>query len=246
MLELTGIQLLLLIGAAVIIGFSKTGIAGATLPAIAMIAYTFGGKLSSGVMLTMLILGDLLAVYNYGKYGKFKDVMKVLPPAVIGIVLGAVIGNFLNDTQFKILLGIIVTVCLILLIYREIVKKSVEVPENKFYHMVVGIVSGFASMVGNAAGPIFSVYLLSMSFDKNKFIGTTSWFFFVINLIKLPFHIFLWKTITMDTLKYTGYMLPFIVLGALLGVFLVKRINERHYKILVIIMTAIAAVRLIV
>ena len=246
MLGLTVDQMVLLIGAAVIIGFSKTGITGATLPAVAMIAYTFGGKSSSGIMLTMLIAGDLVAIYNYSKYGKLKDVMKVLPPAVIGISLGAIIGNYLNDAQFKLLMGIIVAICLILLIYKELAKKSFKVPQNKYFHTAVGIISGFASMVGNAAGPIFTLYMLSLSFEKNKFIGTSAWFFLIVNIIKVPFHVFLWKTISFDTLKYTGIMLPFILLGALLGIYFVKRINEKHYKILVIIITAIAAVRLMV
>lgn len=244
-MELTGIQLVLLIGAAIIIGFSKTGITGATLPAVAMIAYTFGAKQSSGIMLTMLIVGDFLAVFSYGRFGKFKDVINVLPPTIIGIVFGAVIGNYLNDVQFKFLLGIIVTICLILLIYNELSGKTVKVPNNPIYYTSVGIVSGFSSMVGNAAGPIFSVYLLTLSYDKNKFMGTTSWFFLIVNLLKLPFLIFLWKTVSFDTIKYTGFMLPFIGLGALLGVYFVKKINEKLFRMLVIIMTALAAIKLL-
>ena len=244
MIELTWLHWGLLIISAMIIGFSKTGITGATLPAVAMIAYTFGAKASSGVMLTMLMVGDLLAVYNYRRDGKLKDVMKVLPPAVIGIVLGALIGKYLNDDQFKLLMGIIVVICLVLLVYKEIAKKTIDVSNNRLFHIGSGIVSGFSSMVGNAAGPLFSIYMLSLSFEKKKFIGTTAWFFFAVNLIKIPFHVFLWGTITLETMKYTVYMIPFILLGAALGVYFVKKINEKHFKIIVIIMTALAALRL--
>jgi len=52
------------------------------------------------------------------------------------------------------------------------------------------VLSGFASMIGNAAGPIFAIYLLALGFTKNNFIGANSWFFFMINLIKLPLQIF--------------------------------------------------------
>ncbi len=245
-MELTGIQLLLFIVAAIAIGFSKTGVTGATLPAVALIACTFGAKQSSGIMLTMLIIGDFLAVFNYGKYGKFKDVMRVLPPALAGLLLGGVVGGFLNDAQFKFLLGIIISICSVLLVCQEKSGKTIKVPDHPFYHVMVGILSGFSSMVGNAAGPIFSVYLLSLSFDKNKFMGTTSWFFLIVNLLKLPFLIFSWHTVNLGTVKYTVYMLPCILIGALLGVYFIKKINERLFKMLVIIMTTLAAVRLLI
>jgi uncharacterized membrane protein YfcA len=246
MFGLTDLQIFLLIGAAIIIGFSKTGIPGATLPAVAMVAYSFGGKLSSGIMLTALIAADIPAICTYGKYGKFKDVMRVLPPAVAGIILGAVVGNYLNDYQFKLLMGLIVVACLVLLIYREAAKKTLQVPQSKWFHIAVGVLAGFATMVGNAAGPIMSVYLLSLSFEKNRFIGTAAWFFFTVNLLKVPFHIFMWETITLETIKYTGLMIPFILVGALLGVLFVKRINEQIYKRLVIAVTVIAAFRLMI
>ena len=241
---LTAIQLALLIGAAFMIGFSKTAISGATLPAIAMVAYTFGGKLSSGIMLTMLIVADVIGVSYYGRFVKFRDVLVTLPYAIIGIILGALVGNTLNDAQFKLLLGMVVILCLVLLIYMEFAGKKVQVPNNIFVHIVVGVVCGFSSMVGNAAGPIFSVYLLSCGFEKNRFIATAGWFFFIVNLIKLPFQIFMWNTITFSTLQYTLYMMPVILLGAVFGILVVKRINEKVFKNLVILMTAIVAVRL--
>jgi uncharacterized membrane protein YfcA len=226
MFGLTEMQILILIGAAVIIGFSKTGITGATLPAVAMVAYLFGGKLSSGIMLTALIAADIPAIYSYGKFGRFKDIIKVLPPAVAGIILGAIVGNYLNDNQFQLLMGLIVIASIVLLIYREVGKKDLQVPQSKWFHTTAGIVAGFTSMVGNAAGPIMAVYMMSLSFEKNRFIATAAWFFFIVNLIKVPFHIVMWDTISLETLKYTGLMIPFILLGALIGVLFVKRINE--------------------
>ena len=114
---------MMLIIAAIIIGFSKTGIQGATIPAVALVAILFGGKASAGIMLPMLMLGDLIAIFQYGKQGKFRDVLKLLPAAVMGIAIGAITGNYLDDKQFKALLGIVVLICLGLSIYRKIVVK---------------------------------------------------------------------------------------------------------------------------
>ncbi len=239
-------QFVLLAIAAIIIGFGKTGITGASLPAVAMVANVFGGKQSSGIMLTALIIADIPAIYNYRKHGKLEDVFKLIWPAVVGIILGAIIGNYLNDRQFKLLMGITVLVCIALLLYREISKKDLSIPEGKWFPALVGIIAGFTSMVGNAAGPVMSVYLLSLSFDRQRFLGTAAWFFFFINLIKLPFHIFMWGTVSLATLKYTLIMIPFILVGAWIGVYFIKRINEKVFKWLIIIATFISAIRLMV
>ncbi|HHU79351.1 MAG: sulfite exporter TauE/SafE family protein [Caldicoprobacterales bacterium] len=246
MFGLTNIQLLLLAAAAVIIGFGKTGITGATLPAVAIVAYIFGGKLSSGVMLTALIFADIPALYHYRKHGKLKDVLRLLPPAVAGIILGTVIGSYLNDTYFKFLMGLIVIACAALLLYREASKKELQVPQNRWLHILVGIMAGFSTMVGNAAGPVMSVYLLSLSYDRQRFLGTAAWFFFFVNLIKVPFHVFIWETISWETVRYTFLMIPFILLGAMIGVFFIKRINEQVFKKLVIAATIVAALRLMI
>lgn len=240
------ISLLLLVAAAILIGFSKTGILGASLPAVAMITYSFDAKVASGFMLTLLIIADIPAVLKYGRFGKPKDMLRLLPPALLGIVLGAIVGDWLDEGQFKLLMGLMVLVCLLLILYGQIFKKEIKAPDNKLFHIIIGVLSGFSSMVGNAAGPIFSLYLISMSFDRNKFIGTAAWFFFTVNLIKLPFHIFMWGTITGTSFKYTLAMVPFILLGAIVGIYLIKRIKEKHFQMAVSFMTALAALYLMI
>jgi hypothetical protein len=165
---------------------------------------------------------------------------------VIGIAVGAVTGNYLDDKQFKALLGIVVLICLGLLVYREVAKRVLPLPKNRFFHWMVGAVSGFSSMVGNAAGPIFNVYLLSQDLTKNKMIGTTAWFFLLMNVVKLPFHIFMWGTVTWGTLSYMVLMIPFIAFGSWMGIRFVRKINETWYKRIIMIMTAIAATRLFI
>ncbi|UUX34679.1 sulfite exporter TauE/SafE family protein [Fundicoccus culcitae] len=243
---LSGYELWLLALVALIVGFSKAGIQGATMPAVAILAVMFGGKASAGIMLPMLIVGDIAAVYQYGKAANFRDVLKLMPASVIGIILGALTGNYLDDQQFKFIMGIIVLICLALLVFRQFQKQAVELPKRPWLTQLVGVTSGFSSMVGNAAGPIFNVYILAQNLNKNAMIGTTAWFFLIINLIKVPFHVFLWGTITWDTLKYTLFAIPFIGIGALIGIWLIKRINENPYKYLIIILTAISAVRLMI
>jgi len=244
MFGLTGLEIDMVLLSALIVGFSKAGIQGATIPAVAMMAVIFGGKESAGIMLPMLMTGDLVAILKYGRQGNVRDVLRLMPSTIIGILLGAFLGSLMNDRQFKLMLGVIVLVCLALLLYRSIRKQNIQLPDNRFLHWLTGSLSGFSSMVGNASGPIFNVYILAQNLQKTTMIGTTAWFFFLMNLLKVPFHVFLWGTITVDTLKYTLLAIPFIGLGAWVGIQVIHHISEQWYRRLILVMTVIAAIRL--
>src|SRR5699024_10406534 len=125
MFGLDVIEIIMLVVSALIVGFSKAGIQGATIPAVAMMAIIFGGKASSGIILPMLMVGDLVAIMKYGKQGNIRDVLKLIPAAVVGIIAGALVGTWINDGQFKMLLGIIVIICVILLAIRESQKRTI-------------------------------------------------------------------------------------------------------------------------
>lgn len=242
--NLSSAQWLCLIVAAILIGFSKAGISGATIPVVPIIASIFGGKESTGIMLPMLIIADAFAICYYNKHGKWEDIKKLLPWALIGLIIGAIVGNYVNDNQFKTFIAISVFICLIILIYTERKGGNLNIPKGIWFYALVGMASGFTSMIGNAAGPLFSVYLLAMSFKKNDFVGTTAWFFFTINLSKLPVQIFFWNNIHIKTVLVAITMIPVIALGALFGVMVVKKLNEKSFRYVVICMTLISAIKL--
>ena len=93
----------------------------------------------------------------------------------------------------------------------------------------------------NAAGPVMSLYLLSMHLPKKTFIGTAAWFFLIINVIKVPFHVFSWNTITSQTLMVDIAGIPAILLGVFIGIKTVKLIPEKVYRYFIIVTTVFAA-----
>jgi uncharacterized membrane protein YfcA len=150
----------------------------------------------------------------------------------------------INDEQFKHLMAILIILGLAIMIWRER-KKTVEaIPHNWVFSSIAGLLGGFSTMIGNAAGPVMSIYFLSMMLPKNSFIGTGAWFFLIINLFKIPFHVMVWKTIDMNTFILDLTMLPIIMIGAFLGFRLVKYIPEKPYRIFIIVTTALAALKL--
>ena len=96
-------------------------------------------------------------------------------------------------------------------------------------------------MIGNAAGPIMAVYLLAMRMPKNSFIGTGAWFFLIINLLKFPFHIFVWETITWSSFKLDLLAIPAIAIGIVIGIRIVNLIPEREFRYFIIVTTFLAA-----
>ena len=240
----TGVDWLVTLLCGFLIGTSKAGVAGAGLIIVPIMAVTFGGKLSTGIVLPMLIIADVFAVKHYHKHANWKYIVKVTPWALLGIILAVYVGHSIDDATFKTIISISVIVGIGIMIWRDL-KKSVTIPDYWWFAMVLGSLGGFASMIGNTAGPIMSLYLLSMRIPKNVFIATAAWFFFLINLFKVPLHIVYWETINTKTLVFNLLVAPSIILGVFLGIQLVKILPEKVYRILVIGTAAISAVSLL-
>jgi uncharacterized membrane protein YfcA len=147
----------------------------------------------------------------------------------------------IDDEIFKMIMAIIIVVSVVIMLWLERGHKE-DIPDYYWFAALTGVAGGFTSMIGNLAGSVMAIYFLSMRLPKNAFIGTTAWFFMVINWWKIPFHVWAWHTITWNTFLLDFTTLPFIALGAWLGVVIVKNLNERTYRWFIIGMTLVAAV----
>jgi uncharacterized membrane protein YfcA len=235
---------LLLIVVAFFIGMAKTGVHGISMFSIPLLAIIFGGKDSSGLMLPMLIIADAFAVFYYHRSANWHFLKKLLPSTAVGVILGTVIGEYVDDSVFRQLMGLIIFVSLALMIWQE-KNEKIKVPDYLWFAIFMGLLGGITSMVGNLAGVVMALYLLCMKLPKDEYIGTAAWFFLILNLFKVPFHVFVWDTITLDSFYLNLTSLPFIAIGAVAGVYVVKKIPNKQYRWLVIAMTAVAAIMMI-
>jgi uncharacterized membrane protein YfcA len=245
-IDLTLAQWILVAAASLCVGLSKMGLSGIMTIIIPVMASIFGGKESTGILLPILLIGDIFAVAYYRQHAQWHAIKKLLLWAGIGLLIGAVVGNYVNDRQFKTIIAISVMACVGLMIWIELKGSSFAVPEKTWFFALAGILSGFTTMIGNAAGPIMSLYLVAMGYRKNNFLGTYAWFFLIINAIKVPLQVLLWHNITLGNAALAAIMIPAVALGAVLGSLIVKKINEKLFRYLVIGMTALAAVRLLI
>ena len=115
-----------------------------------------------------------------------------------------------------------------------------------WYSAVFGLLGGFTTMIGNAAGPVMSVYLLSMRKEKMEYIGINAWFFLVVNLLKIPLQVFVWENITWETFSLNLVMLPVIGGGAWLGIYIVKLFPEKAFRRFIQVVTILSVVMMLV
>jgi uncharacterized protein len=233
----TGFFILFLLSA-LTIGMSKAGLSGLGLAMVPMMALIFGARESTGIILPMLVTADIMAVIYYRSHAVWKHILRVIPWAAAGIVIAVITGKMINDSQFRIILLTIVWIMLILMVANDIrQKKGNEIPENHLFASVMGLAGGFSTMIGNAAGPVFTLYFLAMRLPKKVFIGTSAWLFLILNVGKLPLQVFFWKNISAQTLKVDLIAVPVIALGMFLGIYIVKLLPEKVYRFFVIIAT---------
>ena len=109
--------------------------------------------------------------------------------------------------------------------------------------VVCGALAGFTTMVANAGGPITSIYFLSENLSVMRFLGTTAWFYLIINLVKLPFAIGL-NMITWANFTAMAWTIPLVIIAVLCGRWVARRVSQSAFSVLVYALSVVAVIRL--
>jgi len=243
--DLSAAQWAMAIFSGVLIGIAKTGIGGAGMLTIPLFAAIFGGKPSAGLLLPILCFGDVIGVAYYHRHADWHHLRRLLPWSGLGIIAGAIVGTIISDGTFNIIMATTILGGVTLTVIREHRIKELAIPSSKWFSASIGLAGGFTSMIGNAAGPVISIYVLAMKIPKYTIIGTWAWFFLIVNFAKVPFHIIFWKTITWRTFAFDLALIPAILVGTVIGIYAVKKIPEKTYRTLILVTTAVAALKLL-
>ncbi|TFH28431.1 MAG: sulfite exporter TauE/SafE family protein [Bacteroidia bacterium] len=223
---------------------AKTGLSGVGMMVVPILANAFGGRPSVGLLLPILIFADILAVTWYNRHAQWKHILRLLPWALAGILVATMVGKSISDLTFNRLLAALVIGGIGILVWQDLRSGKLRIPTSRWFAAGLGLLGGFSTMIGNAAGPVMALYLLSMRLPKNVYIGTGAWFFFIVNLSKAPLHVWSWRTITLDSFLLDVLLIPAIAAGAFLGIWLVRLLPERIFRIIVIATTLLSALLL--
>lgn len=229
-----------------LMGFSKTGMPGVSVPAVAIMAAAFAdnAEASVGAMLPVLLVADVFAVTYYRRHAQWDRLVGLFPCVLLGMMPGYLVLHFFEGNQLRPILGILI----LSLFFLELTRRRYgwnEMPQRRWFAVVLGILAGFATMVGNAAGPVMALYLVACGLDKEQFIGTCAWFFFILNLTKVvPF----WSQgmLSPEILGTSLWVSAVAVCGAILGVYLLPKIPQRIFDRLIIALTGVAGLWLLV
>ena len=271
---LTAASWILLMVVAALCGIAKTALPGAATIAVALCTAVLPAKESTGAILLMLMTGDLLAVWSYRHDADFRMLRRLVPAVLAGVGAGALFLHLASDSSTRRLIGIVLLLLVaITLLQRRTAGRS-RVPARspvppmappasgasgapealgasaapatggRAARLVYGSLAGFTTMVANAGGPVTSMYFLACRYPVKAFLGTTAWFFFLVNLVKLPFSVSA-GLVNATTLSLTGIAAPAVIASALAGRRLAERMDQRVFEPIIIALTIISALPLL-
>ncbi|HUX69836.1 MAG TPA: sulfite exporter TauE/SafE family protein [Cellulomonadaceae bacterium] len=266
MSHLSALDFSLLALGACLVGLSKTALPGAGTLSVALFAAVLPARQSTGALLTLLILGDLFAVWTYHAHADWAALRR-LAPAVLG---GVAVGTFFlatagDGTVRRVIGAILLALVVVTLVQRSVAARgrrqtrpggdeaatgpaertAGRLSVRRFASAGNGVLAGFTTMVANAGGPVVSMYFLAARFSVTRFLGTAAWFFFAVNVAKTPFSVSL-GLIDLASLRLDLVLAPAVVLGALVGRRLARRIDQTLFDRLVVVLTIVSAGYLLV
>jgi uncharacterized membrane protein YfcA len=226
-------------------GLSKTGLPGVSIPAIALMAAAFSdnAEASVGALLPVLLVSDVFAVAYYRRHAQWNRLLALLPCVVLGMIPGYMVLHYFEGNELRPILGMLILSLFVLEVARRTFGWN-HIPQHRLFVVVLGILAGFATMVGHAAGPVMALYLVACGLDKEQFIGTCAWFFFILNLTKvIPY----WTQglLSPEILGTSLWVSCVAVCGALLGIRLLPKIPQVIFNRLVIALTGLAGIWLL-
>lgn len=244
--HLSGWEFAALALAALLVGFSKTAVSGANTVSLAVFAAVLPARASTGVLLPLLIAGDTFAVLTYRRHAHWPTLWRLFPAVAAGVVAGTLFLARVGDGIVRISIGVILLMMTGITLWRrrQEATEDVSTRTGRATAGAYGVMGGFTTMVANAGGPVRSMYLLSAGFRKMGFLGTSAFFFLIVNIAKIPFSAAL-GLIDGNSLLLDAALLVFVVPGAFLGRWAVHKINQRLFDRIVIVATVVGAVELL-
>ena len=234
---------LLLATAAFGIGITKSGFSGVSLVHVLIFAYVFGAKASTGIVLPMLIAGDTMAMLMFGQHADWRYVRRMFPPALLGVIAAWLLMDVMSESYYRPTIGCIILALALMQLARKFKEEwFTHIPHSPWFAWVMGVLVGITTMLANAAGPVYGLFLIAIGLPKKEFVGTAAWFFLLLNLIKIPFS---WNLglVQKDTLLLNVILLPLIWIGLKLGGRIIHKIGQGWFENLVIVFSILAAIQ---
>ena len=237
-----------IIAAALFVGIGKTALPGIVTISVALFAAVLPARESTAALLILLLVGDIIAIRLYAKHADWAILKKLIPSVVIGVALGAAFVYQVSDEVMRRSIGIILLVLtgLTLLLMRTGTAEAIkELFARRSVRSAYGSLGGFTTMAANSGGPVMNLYFIASGFDMRRFLGTQAWFFFLVNVIKVPFSTGI-GLMTPQVLGTAAILVPIVIIGAVIGRLIIHHINQKAFNAIIISLTIVSAIYLLV
>ncbi|SFC19124.1 sulfite exporter TauE/SafE family protein [Tropicimonas isoalkanivorans] len=231
--------------AAFLMGLSKGGVPMLAMLSVPLMSLFMDPAMAAGLLLPLYIVADWYAVYLFRKSFSLKNLKILLPGAVAGILIAFFAVTVVPRDLIKLVvagIGLFYLVDAFRTRYLKIERpvKRADVPRGLFW----GTVAGFTSYISHAGGPPFQAYVLPQRLDKMTYLGTTTIFFSVVNLLKLPPYVIAGQ-ITSESLSHAVWVAPLALAGAWSGAKISRILPERAFYLLVEVALGVVSLKLL-
>jgi uncharacterized membrane protein YfcA len=230
-------------------GFSKTAMPAAGVLGGAVLAAVLTPLVASGFVVPLLVFGDLFGLALYRQHANWRLIRRLVPGVLAGFVIVAILFRVLDTVTLARVIGALILVSVVLEIWR--LRRGVQLDDDTGGHGsrvaagFFGTLAGMTTMGANAGGAAMTLYLVHMRVPTLAFMGTSTWFFFILNVSKIPFVVAL-GALTWDSLLLNLWFAPLIVIGALLGARAFRRMSPAFFVYTALALSGVAACWLLI
>lgn len=235
--------------ATMVFGFSKTAVPAVGSFGAALLTTVLPPLASTGVALPVLIVGDVIALSLYARHADARLLLRMLPIVALGLAAGFAVVRWVDTAVAVRLIGATLVVAGLGELARRRSTQATRAARHDHHDrgavsLALGAGAGFSTMVANAGGPMMTLYLLRLRVPTAAFLGTTAWFFFTVNLLKVPLSVGL-GLITPASLLVSAALVPGIVVGAAVGRRVVLGMSRAAFETAALVATSAAGVWLL-
>ena len=230
----------------ILVGFSKGGLGGPVPVALTvpMLALFIDPQVAVVLVLPLLLFADGFALYFYWKQWDRHYIGLMIIPGLLGVVLGAVVLKDIDALTLKRIIGGLTLLALIFKISSDRLA-ALSYSPRRWHGYFAGLASGFGSTLANVGAPPFTAYLLLQpQMTPRRFIGTTTLFFAVMNLTKLPGFILIGL---FDVERLRGIVWVFVLIppAVMAARYLIDRIDQQVFEWMMMIPLFVLSVYLL-
>ena len=244
-MEIDLLFFLTVVPAIILFGVAKSGLGGSvSLISIPLMTFVMPLNQALAILLPILIFSDFISAFKFRKEFDLKTLKLMVPFAAIGAIIGASTFSFFSESYLKLILGVM---GFVFAFHYFFLKKDANKPvaANYFKGAICSSVAGFTSFCAHSGGTPTSIYLLPLRLKKEIYVGTRIIFFTCINLVKLPFYLYL-SMVNTSSFTQSLILLPLSVFGIFVGYKLLKIIEESLFYNAIYILILVASTKLII